>query len=394
MLMNNIEFYSPTDFVFGKNTEEQTGQLVKRFGGKRLLVVYGQGHAVKSGLMDRVEKALKEAELYYVLLGGIQPNPTDEEVYKGIDLGRQHNVDMILAVGGGSAIDAAKAMAAGIPDDGDFWDFYEGTRTVESALPVGVVLTIPAAGSEGSGNSVITQVASNKKISLRTPRALRPKFSILNPELTYSLPPYQTSAGAVDMMAHIMERYFTNTEHTELTDRLSESILKTIIEVTPQVLDRPEDYDARATLMWCGTLAHTGLCGTGNVEDWSSHALEHELSAFYGVTHGAGLAVIFPAWLTFMVEHNPKKVIKWAHCVWDVNPSGNDKEDALEGISRFKKFLHWIGMPTTIKELGIDNYDIDMLNEHLHVIKGEKVGNYVPLDHKMSKEIYEIAQHE
>ena len=170
--------------------------------------------------------------------------------------------------------------------------------------------------------------------------------------------------------------------------------MKTIIEVTPQVLDRPEDYDARATLMWCGTLAHTGLCGTGNVEDWSSHALEHELSAFYGVTHGAGLAVIFPAWLTFMVEHNPKKVIKWAHCVWDVNPSGNDKEDALEGISRFKKFLHRIGMPTTIKELGIDNYDIDMLNEHLHVIKGEKVGNYVPLDHKMSKEIYEIAQHE
>lgn len=389
--MNNFEFYSPTEFVFGKNTEERTGEMVARYGGRHVLLVYGSERIVHTCLAGRVEESLRKAGVDYTLFGGIQPNPIDTKVYEGIRLGKEKQVDMLLAIGGGSVIDTAKAIAAGLAYDGDFWDFYAGTAVIQTALPVGVVLTIPAAGSEGSGNSVITQVSTNKKISLRTPRALRPKFAIMNPELTMTLPPYQTAAGAVDMMAHIQERYFTNTLHTEVTDALSESLLRTIIEVTPKVLASPNDYDARAALMWCGTLAHTGLCGTGNEEDWSSHAIEHELSAFYGVTHGAGLAVIFPAWLTFMADHNVDKVAHYAHKVWNVPATADKRADALEGIARLKAFFHTIGMPTSIAELGIDNFDLELINSHLHVTKGELVGNFVPLNDTHTRQIYEYA---
>ena len=381
--MNNFEFYSPTDFVFGRETEKQVGALAKRFGGSRLLVTYGEGHVVRSGLLARVEEALQTEGLEYVLFGGIQPNPTDESVYEGIRLARANNINMVLAVGGGSVIDASKAIAAGTPYDGDFWDFYSG-KTVEYALPVGVVLTIPAAGSEGSGNSVITQLSSKKKVSIRTPYWLRPKFAVMNPELTFSLPAYQTAAGATDMMAHIMERYFTNTPHTGVADAVGEGVMRTIIEVTPRVLATPDDYDARAALMWCGTLAHNGICGTGNEEDWASHGLEHELSAFYGVTHGAGLAVMFPAWLTYMAEHNPHKLVKWARNVWNA-------DSPQEGIARLKTWLRGIGMPTTIAELGIKDFDLETINEHVHVTKGDVFGAYLPLDRERTRKIYEIA---
>lgn len=382
--MNNFEFYSPTDFVFGRETEKQVGALAKRFGGSRLLVTYGGGHVVRSGLLARIEEVLQTESIEYVLFGGIQPNPTDENVYDGIRLARANNINMVLAVGGGSVIDASKAIAAGTPYDGDFWDFYSGKKVVDFALPVGVVLTIPAAGSEGSGNSVITQLSSKKKISLRTPFWMRPKFAVMNPELTFSLPAYQTVAGATDMMAHIMERYFTNTPHTEVADAVGEGVMRTIIEVTPRVLAAPDDYDARAALMWCGTLAHNGICGTGNEEDWASHGLEHELSAFYGVTHGAGLAVMFPAWLTYMTEHNPHKLVKWAKNVWNA-------DSPQEGIAHLKTWLRSIGMPTTIQELGIDNFDLETINEHVHVTKGDVFGAYLPLDRERTRAIYKIA---
>lgn len=382
--MNNFEFYSPTDFVFGRETEKQVGALAKRFGGSRLLVTYGGGHVVRSGLLARIEEVLQTESIEYVLFGGIQPNPTDENVYDGIRLARANNINMVLAVGGGSVIDASKAIAAGTPYDGDFWDFYSGKKVVDFALPVGVVLTIPAAGSEGSGNSVITQLSSKKKISLRTPFWMRPKFAVMNPELTFSLPAYQTVAGATDMMAHIMERYFTNTPHTEVADAVGEGVMRTIIEVTPRVLAAPDDYDARAALMWCGTLAHNGICGTGNEEDWASHGLEHELSAFYGVTHGAGLAVMFPAWLTYMAEHNPHKLVKWAKNVWNA-------DSPQEGIAHLKTWLRGIGMPTTIQELGIDNFDLETINEHVHVTKGDVFGAYLPLDRERTRAIYKIA---
>ena len=346
--MNNFIFYSPTEFVFGRDTETQTGALVQKYGARKVMIVYGGGSVVRSGLLARVEDSLRKAGIPYCMLGGVQPNPIDTKVYEGIDLCRKENVDMMLAVGGGSVIDTAKAIAAGVPYDGDFWDFYIGKSIVAKALKVAVVLTIPAAGSEGSGNTVITKVDGLQKLSLRAPGVLRPVFAVMNPELTYTLPPFQTACGIADMMAHIMERYFTNTKEVEIGDRLCE-------------------------------------------EDWASHFLEHEISAIYNVTHGAGLSVIFPAWMTWMTEHNVDKIAQYAVRVWGVEESDDKKKVALEGIARLKAFFKSIGLPVTFKELGIENPDIDRLADSLHRNKGEFVGNYVKLTKKDSKEIYRLA---
>lgn len=389
--MNNFTFYSPTEFVFGRETESRTAELVKKYGGSKVLIVYGGGSVIRSGLLARVESVLSDAGIAYVELGGIQPNPTDPKVYEGIELGRREGIDFILPVGGGSVIDTAKAIAVGIPYEGDFWDFFIGKAVPEKAVRIGVVLTIPAAGSEGSGNSVITKLDGLKKLSLRTPEVLRPAFAVMNPELTYTLPAWQTACGITDMMAHIMERYFTNTEDTEVTDRICEGTLKAIIYEAMRVTIEPCNYGARANLMWAGMIAHNGTCGVGCEEDWSSHFLEHEVSAVYNVSHGAGLAVIFPAWLTYMAEHHAGKVAQYAARVWDVPKSTDCKAMALEGIRRFKSFLHSIGMPVTFRELGIEHPDIDLLVKKIHENKGERVGNYFPLDSKASREIYEIA---
>lgn len=389
--MNNFTFYSPTEFVFGRETESRTAELVKKYGGSKVLIVYGGGSVIRSGLLARVESVLSDAGIAYVELGGIQPNPTDPKVYEGIELGRRERIDFILPVGGGSVIDTAKAIAVGIPYEGDFWDFFIGKAVPEKAVRIGVVLTIPAAGSEGSGNSVITKLDGLKKLSLRTPEVLRPAFAVMNPELTYTLPAWQTACGITDMMAHIMERYFTNTEDTEVTDRICEGTLKAIIYEAMRVTIEPCNYGARANLMWAGMIAHNGTCGVGCEEDWSSHFLEHEVSAVYNVSHGAGLAVIFPAWLTYMAEHHAGKVAQYAARVWDVPKSTDCKAMALEGIRRFKSFLHSIGMPVTFRELGIKHPDIDLLVKKFHENKGERVGNYFPLDSKASREIYEIA---
>lgn len=389
--MNNFTFYSPTEFVFGKDTEKKTGELIKKYHGTKALIVYGGGSVIRSGLLQRIKDLLDKAGIIHVELGGIQPNPTDPKVYEGIELGRREQVDFLLPVGGGSVIDTAKAIAAGIPYEGDFWDFYIGHAVPQEALRIGVVLTIPAAGSEGSGNSVITKLDGLKKLSLRTPELLRPAFAVMNPELTYTLPAWQTACGITDMMAHIMERYFTNTEDTEVPDRMCEGTLKAIIHEAARVMNNPSDYGARANLMWAGMIAHNGTCGVGCEEDWSSHFLEHEVSALYNVTHGAGLAVIFPAWLTYMADHHAKKTAQYAVRVWDVPESGDLRTMSLEGVSRLKSFLHSIGMPVTFKELGIEHPDIDLLVKKFHENKGERIGNYFPLDSKASRKIYEIA---
>ena len=388
--MNNFTFYSPTKYVFGRDKESLTGELTLWMGCKRVLLVYGGGSVVRSGLLDRVKQSLDKAGVEYDELSGIKPNPTDDRVYEGIELCRQKNIDGLVAVGGGSAIDTAKAIAGGVPYDGDFWDFYAGRCIMQEALPVGVVLTIPAAGSEGSGNSVITKLDGLHKISLRTESALRPKFAIMNPELTFTLPAYQTACGIADMMAHIMERYFTNTPEVEITDRVSEGVLKAIITEAPRVMSEPENYDARANIMWCGTLAHNGVCGTGRQEDWVSHFMEHELSAVYGVTHGAGLAVVFPAWLTYAAKTNPGKIAQFARRVWDVDET-DDSRAAIEGISRLKKLYKSIGLPVTLGELGIDNPDFDLLVKKLHENKGEIIGGYCKLTPKDTAEIYRLA---
>ena len=261
--MNNFVFYSPTEFVFGKDTEIQTGTLAKKYNARKAMIVYGGGSIIRSGLLQRIEDSLQQAGVDYVKLGGVQPNPTDPKVYEGIELARKEGVDFMLPVGGGSVIDTAKAIAAGVPYEGDFWDFYINKVMPEKAIPLGVVLTIPAAGSEGSGNTVITKLDGLKKLSVRTYGLLRPTFAVMNPELTYTLPAWQTACGVTDMMAHIMERYFTNTKDVEIGDRLCEGTLLAIIKEATTVMKEPENYGARANLMWCGTIAHNGTCGVG-----------------------------------------------------------------------------------------------------------------------------------
>ena len=389
--MNNFVFYSPTEFVFGKATEMQVGALARKHGARKVMIVYGGGSVVRSGLLDRVKQSLQEAGIEYCLMGGVQPNPVDTKVYEGIEFCRREQADMLLPVGGGSVIDTAKAIAAGVLYEGDFWDFYIGKAKVTKALKVAVVLTIPAAGSEGSGNTVITKLDGLQKLSLRVPEVLRPVFSIMNPELTYTLPPFQTACGVADMMAHIMECYFTNTQEVEIGDRLCEGTLMAIINEAPKVMRNPEDYGARANLMWAGMIAHNGTCGVGCEEDWASHFLEHEISAIYGVTHGAGLSVIFPAWMTWMVEHNVGKIAQYAVRVWGVPESEDKKAVALEGIGKLKAFFSSLGLPVTFKELGVENPDIDRLADSLHRNKGELVGNYVKLTKQDSKEIYHLA---
>lgn len=389
--MNNFVFYSPTEFVFGKATEMQVGALARKYGARKVMIVYGGGSVVRSGLLDRVKQSLQEAGIEYCLMGGVQPNPVDTKVYEGIEFCRREQADMLLPAGGGSVIDTAKAIAAGVLYEGDFWDFYIGKAKVTKALKVAVVLTIPAAGSEGSGNTVITKLDGLQKLSLRVPEVLRPVFSIMNPELTYTLPPFQTACGVADMMAHIMERYFTNTQEVEIGDRLCEGTLMAIINEAPKVMRNPEDYGARANLMWAGMIAHNGTCGVGCEEDWASHFLEHEISAIYGVTHGAGLSVIFPAWMTWMVEHNVGKIAQYAVRVWGVPESEDKKAVALEGIGKLKAFFSSLGLPVTFKELGVENPDIDRLADSLHRNKGELVGNYVKLTKWDSKEIYRLA---
>ena len=389
--MNNFVFYSPTEFVFGKATEMQVGALARKHGARKVMIVYGGGSVVRSGLLDRVKQSLQEAGIEYCLIGGVQPNPVDTKVYEGIEFCRREQADMLLPVGGGSVIDTAKAIAAGVLYEGDFWDFYIGKAKVTKALKVAVVLTIPAAGSEGSGNTVITKLDGLQKLSLRVPEVLRPVFSIMNPELTYTLPPFQTACGVADMMAHIMERYFTNTQEVEVGDRLCEGTLMAIINEAPKVMRNPEDYGARANLMWAGMIAHNGTCGVGCEEDWASHFLEHEISAIYGVTHGAGLSVIFPAWMTWMVEHNVGKIAQYTVRVWGVPESEDKKAVALEGIGKLKAFFSSLGLPVTFKELGVENPDIDRLADSLHRNKGELVGNYVKLTKQDSKEIYHLA---
>lgn len=355
------------------------------------MLVYGRGSAVKSGLIDRVKASLADAGIKFTELSGICPNPTDDKVREGIDICRAENVDGLLAVGGGSVIDTAKAIAAGTLYNGDFWDFYCGKAIVKDALPIGVVLTIPAAGSEGSGNSVITNSALKQKISIRTDYALRPKFAVMNPELTLTLPMSQTAAGIADMMAHIMERYFSPTEGVETTDRLCEGLLKAIITEGRTLVENPDNYDARANIMWSGTLAHNGICGCGRREEWSAHGLEHVLSALYDVTHGAGLAVAFPAWMTYMTEKNPSKIAQFGRRVFDVDIE-NDREAALEGIKRLREFFKYLSLPLTLGDLGITDPDFGKFTSDFHRDKGTPWGNYYPLYPSDTEIIYRLMQ--
>ena len=387
--MDNFTFQAPTVFVFGKDTEKEAGRLVKKYGGSKVLVHYGGGSAVKSGLIDTITKSIEDAGLEYSVFGGAHPNPRSGLVREGIEMGRQLHTDFILAVGGGSVIDSAKAIAAGIPYDGDFWDLYDKSAPIEEAVPVGTVLTIAAAGSEGSPNSVITNEENGLKRGTKS-ELLRPKFSILDPALTETLPQWQTASGITDMFAHILERYFTTTADVEATDRLCEGLMLGILEEAPKVIADPHDYQARANLMWTGTLAHNNTCGVGRTQDWASHHLEHELSGMYDVTHGAGLAVMFPAWIEYTAQIDPTRAAQLAHRVFGVSNDLNDHEAAIEGVRRFRSFLKSIGMPLNFKELGCRRGDIPRLVDKLFT-NIDTEGVYAVLKPEDCVKIYEAA---
>ncbi|HTZ53144.1 MAG TPA: iron-containing alcohol dehydrogenase [Spirochaetia bacterium] len=387
--MENFTFQNATRIVFGKGTEAETGKETARFS-RRVLLHYGSGSIRKSGLYDRVCASLKSAGVDFVELGGVKPNPRLSLVREGIRLCREHRLDFILAVGGGSVIDSAKAIGIGVPSDGDVWDFYLKKRKVNEMLPVGVVLTIPAAGSEASNGSVITNEDGWYKKDAGG-ECMRPKFAIMNPELTYTLPPYQTACGAADIMAHVMERYFTRVPSVDFTDRLCEATLRTIIENVPAALAEPEDYDARAQIMWASTIAHNDLLSTGRVGDWATHMIEHELSGIYDVAHGAGLAVTFPAWMKHVYKNDVTRFARFAVNVWGVEPRFDWPErTALEGIGRTKNFFRDIGLPTSLPELGVKDDRFEEMARK--ATAAGPLGNFVKLGAADVVSIYQLAR--
>ena len=389
--MENFYFYSPTAFAFGKDTENQAGALVKRFGGSKVLIHYGGGSVVRSGLLDRVKASLEKEEIGFVELGGVKPNPRSGLVYEGIDLCKKENVDFILAVGGGSTIDSSKAIAAGVVYDGDFWDFYDGKR-IEKALPIGTVLTIAAAGSEGSPDSVITKEEGMLKRGA-SGDAIRPKFSILNPALTQTLPAYQSAAGITDIMAHLYERYLTNSKEVEVTDRLIEALLLTMKHEGPRVIENPDNYEARANIMWAGMMAHNNSCGVGRSQDWNSHTIEHELSALYDCAHGAGLAVTMPAVFKYVMKHDVMRFAQIAVRVWGCQMDfANPERTALEGINALQNFLVSIGMPKNFEELGAKEEDIPTLVNVLCRTSGRNgsISGFVTLNEEDCTNIYRM----
>ena len=389
--MENFTFYSPTYFVFGKEEENNAGKYVKRFGGTKVLLHYGGGSVVRSGLLDRVKASLSAEHIPYVELGGVKPNPRSGLVYEGIELCRKEKVDFVLAIGGGSTIDSSKAIAAGTVYSGDFWDFYQG-KLVEEALPIGIILTISAAGSEGSADSVITNENGMYKRGA-TGEALRPTFSILNPALTQTLPPFQTACGITDIMAHLFERYFTNTQEVEVTDRMIEGLLLTMIHDGPRVIEDPNNYEARANIMWAGMMGHNNSCGVGRIQDWASHDIEHELSALYDCAHGAGLAVVFPAWMTYVYKHDVMRFAKLAVRVWGCQMDfANPERTALEGISALRRFWKSLGMPSNFAELGAKEEDIPQMAHTACYGDGRTgtLGNFVKLHEEDVANIYRL----
>ena len=360
--MRDFNYYAPTEVAFGKDSEEQVAQLVKKYGGTKVLVHYGGKSAIKSGLLDKVCKLLQEGDIEYVTLGGVVPNPRLSLVHKGIELCRQEGVDFILAVGGGSVIDSGKAIAMGVVTDEEVWNFYLDKSHPSACLPVAAVLTIPAAGSEMSEATVITNEDGDVKLGYSN-NILRPKFAIMNPCRTFTLPPYQTAAGVTDMMMHTMERYFTKDDDMDLTTELAEAVLRRMKTAVFAVLKNPEDYRNRAQIMWGGSVAHWGLTGCGVEEDWATHQLEHELSGMFDVTHGAGLAAIWPSWARYTLHENLSRFVRFAVNVMDVPNDFTDPEGtALRGIEAMECFYHAIGMPINIKEL----IGRDITDEEIH----------------------------
>ena len=392
--MIDFDFWSPTYIAFGKGKESRTGELVRRFGGRRVLLHYGGGSAVRSGLVGRVGASLAAAGIGYVELGGVKPNPRSSLIEEGVRLAMSEGVDFLLAIGGGSVIDSAKAIAIGAANGGEWRKFYVGREVkvrpaIPAALPVGVVLTIAAAGSEASTNSVVNLEPENLKRAAGGD-ILRPKFAVMNPELTMSLPPFQTACGLADMFAHLCERYFTPTADVALSDNLCEAVMRTVVEEGAKVMANPSDYQARANVMWAGTLAHNDVCGAGRVQDWASHGIEHELSALYDCAHGAGLAVVMPAWMAYVRETDVSRFARFARNVFGVGIGDSDDAASLAGIAAFRGWLKSLGLPLTFAELGAKEEDIPTLVKTLNLC-GNTLGGFKPLVESDVEAIYRLC---
>lgn len=389
--MENFEFVSPTHFVFGRGAEEKVGAKLVERGAKRVLLHFGGSSAVKSGLIDRVKASLDAAGVEHVELGGVRPNPEIGLVREGVALCKEQGVDWILAVGGGSVIDSAKAIANGACIEEDVWELFVTKRSNPDVLPIAVVLTIPAAGSEASKNTVI----SNDELGMKTGYgndAQRPKLAFLNPELTFTLPEYQTAAGITDMFAHLLERFFDDLGAVPVTDNLNLSLMKTVRAEAPRVLTEPENYDARANIMWAGMLCHQGYAGCGRHEDWATHGLEHELSALNpAITHGAGLAVMFPAWMEYVYDANPARFAQYGREVFGLATTGDLDADALSAIDETRAFFASLGMPTTLEELDVHEDDIEKMIPTLRANKGEAFGSFKKLTMDDARAIYRLA---
>ena len=392
--MNNFVYYTPTKVVFGKDTVDQVAELVKAYGGSKVLVHYGGGSAVKSGLIDRVKASLDGAGISYVELGGVKPNPRLSMVYEGIELCKKEGVDFLLAVGGGSVIDSAKAIGYGLGNEGDVWDFYDRKRMPAATAPVGVVLTIAAAGSEMSDSSVITNEDGWKKRGCNSD-VCRVKFAIMDPELTTTLPDYQTACGCTDIIMHTLERYFTTKGTMELTDGLAAAVIKTVMKNALILKEDPKNYEARAEVMWASSLSHNGLTGCGNGgNDFATHRLEHELSGMYDVAHGAGLAALWGSWARYVMDNCIGSFRKFAVDVMGVEDKGDDKEVALKGVEKMEDFFRAIDMPTNMRELGLEPSDaeIEEMADKCVLATGGKVGAAKVLERPDFIAIYNMAR--
>ena len=391
--MFNFSYFTPTKVVFGKGAEMQVGELVAEQKCKKALLHYGTGSVVRSGLLDRIKKSLDEKHIVYVELGGAMPNPRLSLVYKGIELAKKEGVDFILAVGGGSAIDSAKAIGYGLANDGDVWDFYEHTRVPVACAPLGVVLTIAASGSEMSNSSVITRDDGQKKRGCNTDFC-RPKFAVMNPELTMTLPDYQTACGCTDILMHTMERYFTNGGNMEITDSVAEALLRTVMKYAKVLRDEPNNYEARAEIMWAGSLSHNGLTGCGNDGgDWACHRLEHELSGLYDVAHGAGLAAIWGSWARYVYKDCLSRFHQFAVNVMGI-ADDTVESTALKGIEAMEAFFRDIHMPTNLRELDVSptEEEFALLAQKCAIATGGKIGSAKVLHVAEMLAIYKMAK--
>ena len=391
--MFNFNYYAPTEVVFGKGSVEQTGAMVKKYGGKKVLLHYGGGSVIRSGLLDRVKKSLDEAGVGYVELGGVVPNPRISKVYEGIELCKKEGVDFMLPVGGGSVIDSAKAIAYGVANEGDVWDFYEHIREAQACLPIASVLTLAAAGSEMSNSTVITNEFNGKKRPYEINMA-RPKFAIMDPELTMTLPDYQTACGCVDILMHTQERYFTNGGNMELTDSIAEGLMRTVLASSRILKKDPKNYDARAEVMWAGSLSHNGLTGCGSSGgDWACHMMEHEMGGMFDVAHGAGLSALWPTWARYVYKECLPRFKRFALNVMGVENKGTDEEIALAGIAALEEFYRFMDMPTNFKELGIDPTEaqIKEMAERCVVAAGGQIGSAKVFREKEMIDVYTLA---